>query len=165
MASGGPLHGDKLRPAVTVQRHLPMARARLFELWTDPVHLARWWGPVGWRVVRCETDLRLKGRWQTVLLTGSNETRSIGGQYLEIVPPERLVFTWEFPASTADVEPQVTVVTVTFLEEGDGTLLQLEHQKLAGGQAVDMDIGWNSTMDALQQYIDDVTANQSHRRE
>jgi uncharacterized protein YndB with AHSA1/START domain len=135
-----------------------MARTRLFHLWTDAAHLAKWWGPVGWRVVRCETDLRLNGRWQIWLLTGRNEERSIGGQYLDIAPPERLVFTWEFPTGEADKKPQISVVTVTFTEDGDGTLLQIEHQKLASGQAVDMDIGWNSTLDALQQYINDSTA-------
>lgn len=155
MASDGSLPGDKLRPAVTTMRRLPMARARLFELWTNPVHLAKWWGPIGWRVVRCETDLRLNGRWHTWLLTARDEERSIGGRYLEIIPPERLVFTWEFPGASSGEPAQVTIVTVTFLEDGDGTLLQIDHQKLSSGQAVDMDIGWNSTLDALQQYIDD----------
>jgi len=158
MASDGPPREDRLRPAVTTRRRMPMARARLFHLWTDPAHLAKWWGPVGWRVVRCETDLRLNGRWHTWLLTGRNEERSIGGQYLEIAPPERLVFSWEFPTAESDKDPQVSVVTVTFIEDGDGTLLQIEHQKLTSGQAVDMDIGWNSTLDALQRYINQSTA-------
>ncbi len=65
------------------------------------------------------------------------------------------MFTWEFPTAEADREPNVSIVTVTFIEDGDGTVLQIEHQKLTSGQAVDMDIGWNSTLDALQQYIND----------
>ena len=155
MASGGPRPGDKFRPAVMTNRRLPMARVRLFDLWTTPAHLAKWWGPVGWRMTRCDIDLRVNGRWHTWLLTGRNEERSIGGQYLEIVPPERLVFTWEFPTDEADQGPQITVVTVTFLEDGDGTLLQIEHQKLTSGQVVDMDVGWSSTLDALENYIND----------
>ena len=138
---------------MTTKRRLPMRRARLFELWTDPVHLAKWWGPVGWRVTRCEIDLRPSGRWHTWLLTSRDEEHFIGGQYLEIAPPERLVFTWEFPTEVPGGEPQVTVVTVTFLEDGDATLLQVSHQKLSSGQAVDMDVGWSSALDALDQYI------------
>src|SRR3974377_1952777 len=96
MASGGPRPGDKFRPAVMTNRRLPMARVRLFDLWTTPAHLAKWGGPVGWRMTRCDIDLRVNGRWHTWLLTGRNEERSIGGQYLEIVPPGRLGFTWGF---------------------------------------------------------------------
>ena len=163
MASGGSRPDDKLSPALITKRRLPMRRAGLFDLWTDPAHLAKWWGPIGWRMVRCEIDLRLNGRWHTWLLTGRNEERSIGGQYLDIVPPERLVFTWEFPADGPDKTPQITIVTVTFLEDGDGTLLQIKHQKLTTGQAVDMDVGWSSTLDALEQYINDQVAIRTNR--
>ena len=160
MASGGPREDDKQRRAVTTKRRLPISRKRLFELWTNPVHLMKWWGPIGWRVVRCEVDLKPDGRWHTWLLTGRNEERSIGGRYVDVVPPERLVFTWEFPASGADGAPQVTVVKVTFLEDGDGTMLQIEHRKLSNDQAVDMDVGWNSTLDSLQRYVQELLSVQ-----
>jgi len=131
-----------------------MRREELFRLWTDPAHLAQWWGPVGWRVTRCEVDLRPGGAWNTWLLTGRGDEHSIGGRYIEITPPERLVFTWEFPADVANGNPQVTVVTVQFVNDGDATELQIEHQKLSTGQAIDMDVGWTSTLDSLAQYID-----------
>jgi uncharacterized protein YndB with AHSA1/START domain len=146
--------GSEPRPSVTVRRRLPMHRDELFKLWTDPAHLARWWGPVGWRVTRCEVDLRPDGTWNTWLLTGRGDERSIGGRYIEISPPDRLVFTWNFPAGAAGGDPQLTVVTVQFIKDGDGTELHIEHQKLTTGQAVDMDVGWTSTLDSLAQYID-----------
>jgi len=75
-------------------------------------------------------------------------------RYIEISPPDRLVFTWDFPADTADGDPQVTVVIVQFIKDGDATELHIEHQKLTSGQAVDMDVGWTSTLDSLAQYVD-----------
>lgn len=144
---------DNVRPLVVVQRLLPMNRERLFTLWTDPIHLARWWGPAGWRVTRCEVDLRLGGEWRTWLLTARGEERSIGGRYLEIESPQRLVFTWEFPESNPGALPQVTVVTVTFEARGSSTLLAIEHRKLSSGQSVDMDIGWTSTLESLANYL------------
>ena len=77
------------------------------------------------------------------------------GRYLEVSSPERLVFTWGFPPRGADEQPMVTVVTVDFVEDRDGTILRIGHQKLSSGQAVDMDVGWNSTLDALTRYVED----------
>lgn len=152
---------DDARPPVTTRRLLPMHRARLFALWTDPRHLAQWWGPTGWRVTRCEVDLKVGGAWHTRLLTGRGEERSIGGRYLEINPPERLVFTWELPGSSASDVAQLTIVTVTFEAIGEATQLVIEHRKLSSGQAVDMDVGWNSTLDCLARYLIELQNNPS----
>jgi uncharacterized protein YndB with AHSA1/START domain len=138
---------------VTKRRIFPISRVRLFDLWTDPQHLAAWWGPVGWRVTRCQVDLREEGRWRTWLLTSTGVDREIGGRYLEILRPERLAFTWEFPGEPGSAE-QVTIVTVQFIDMGKHTELVLEHRKLSTGQAVDMDVGWMSAFDSLAAYVD-----------
>jgi uncharacterized protein YndB with AHSA1/START domain len=85
-------------------------------------------------------------------MTSRGGELSIGGKYLEVVVPERLVFTWEFPKE--GVTPQVTIVSVNFLDRSDSTEIVLEHRKLSSGQAVDMDVGWSSTFDSLARYLD-----------
>ena len=82
-------------------------------------------------------------------------------RYLEINPPERLEFTWEFPGDSASDEPQVTIVSVTFEAVGDATQLIIEHRKLSSGQAVDMDIGWTSSLESLAGYLTELQDNNS----
>jgi uncharacterized protein YndB with AHSA1/START domain len=130
-----------------------MGRSKLFQLWVDPMHLSNWWGPVSWTVIRCELDVRPGGRWRTWLMTSRGEERSIGGQYVEVVVPERLVFTWEFPGGD-EASAQVTVVSVNFVDRSDETEIVLEHRKLSSGQTVDMDVGWSSTFDSLTRYLE-----------
>ncbi len=145
---------------VNARRTFRIAASQLFQLWTDPAHLVKWWGPLGWQVLRCEVDLRVGGAWRSWLLTGRSEERVIGGEYLEIVPARRLVFTWEFPGPGASTQP--TIVSVDFIEHGAITELILQHHELSSGQAVDMDVGWNSTFDSLERYLG--AAGRAHHR-
>ncbi len=138
---------------VSMARSYPIARERLFRAWTDPVELAKWWGPEGWRVVRCELDVRPGGRWQTWFALTDGSSRSVGGVYREVAAPERLVFTWDGGQEDAAAE-ELSIVTVEFSEEAGRTTVSISHRKLTTGAAVDMDVGWNSTLDALGAYVE-----------
>jgi uncharacterized protein YndB with AHSA1/START domain len=148
-SSDAPAAGTR---TVCIRRSFPIQRDRLYQLWTDPIHLAQWWGPTGWTVTRCEIDAQAGGRWNTWLLTSGGEARSIGGRYLEIAPPEKLVFTWELKDAEADAL-LISVVSVLFFERGSETEIVLEHHELLTGQAIDMDVGWSMTFDSLSRHI------------
>ncbi len=89
--------------------------ALVFECWTTPALLQRWYGPPGWSLLVCEIDLRVGGAWRFV--SRQPDGREIGqrGVYKEIVPGVRLQHTesWE------DWNPGEVLVTVTF-EPVDG---------------------------------------------
>jgi uncharacterized protein YndB with AHSA1/START domain len=137
MAVAGPRDWTVLQ----VKRTLAAPRERVFRAWLDPELLRQWLtGPRGTsdaatvdpRVggefrVQVSTQLgRLLGR-----LPGSFQgSVHLVGRYLEISPPERLVFTfgWEdFP--TVDVDPETTTVTVEFHERAEGTEIVLTHER------------------------------------
>jgi uncharacterized protein YndB with AHSA1/START domain len=65
----------------------------VFKAWTEPAHLARWWGPKGFTNPICEVDLRVGGAWRIVMRAPNGAEYPGGGVYREIVKPERLVFT------------------------------------------------------------------------
>jgi uncharacterized protein YndB with AHSA1/START domain len=90
----------------------------VFEAMTKPEHVAQWWGRLGegYSVPVCEIDLRVGGRWRFVNRHPHGEA-AFHGEYREIMPPFRLVFTEifeEFPDT-------VSVVTTEFAEEGGQT--------------------------------------------
>lgn len=145
------------RPAdrvVSLRRSFPISRTVLFRAWTDPGELARWWGPQGWEMDRCELDVRRDGTWRTWFRLPDGSQRAIGGVYLEIVPAERLVFTWE-PEPEGDTPEEPSIVTLEFHDKAGATELTLTHRKLTTGRAVDMDVGWTSTFESLGDYAND----------
>lgn len=90
----------------------------VFEAMTRPEHVTQWWGRLGegYSVPVCEIDLRVGGRWRFVNRHPHGEA-AFHGEYREITPPSRLVYTEifeEFPDT-------VSVVTAEFVEEGSQT--------------------------------------------
>jgi uncharacterized protein YndB with AHSA1/START domain len=86
----------------------------VYEAFTDPELLKRWFGPHGWSLTVCEVDLRVDGAWRFVLQGPDGRTMGMGGVYREIVPGERTVHTEAF-----DDYPGDSVIT-TVLTEHDG---------------------------------------------
>ena len=84
----------------------------LFQAWSKPEHLMKWFGPVGWPVTLCEVDFRKGGRWR-MAMTGPSGQQStpFGGEYLEIVPDRKIVFDNAFednPAQEDDHGPSLS---------------------------------------------------------
>ena len=68
-------------------------RERVFAAWTEPERLKRWWGPGAFRTTEAEVDLRPGGRYALTLEPGAMH---LAGEFREVVPPERLVYTWRW---------------------------------------------------------------------
>jgi uncharacterized protein YndB with AHSA1/START domain len=95
--------------------------ARLvFEAWTKPELLKRWWIPksTGMSLLSCEVDVRVGGRYRFELSLGNSKTMAFFGKYIEVIPNSRLVWTNE-------ENNQGAVTTLTFDEKGGKTLLVL----------------------------------------
>src|ERR1700730_803239 len=105
---------------IRMTRLFDAPRHLVFEAMTKPEHVKRWWGRLGegYSVPVCEIDLRPGGAWRFVNRHPKGEV-AFSGEYREITPPSRLVFTEifeQFPDS-------VSVVTAEFTEEGGNTRL------------------------------------------
>jgi uncharacterized protein YndB with AHSA1/START domain len=92
-------------------------RALVFKAWTDPKRLAQWWGPRPFTNPVCEADARPGGKWRIVMQGPDGTQHPHGGEYIEVVAPERLVMTNKLEG---DFQPfGQSVWTVTF-DEVDG---------------------------------------------
>lgn len=68
---------------------------RVFEAITDPAQMPRWWGQRDlYRITESKTDLRPGGKWSSVGVGSDGKPFDVGGEYLEVAPPRRLVHTW-----------------------------------------------------------------------
>jgi uncharacterized protein YndB with AHSA1/START domain len=96
------------------------APARIvFEAWTKPELLKRWWIPKSsaLSLIACETDVRVGGRYRLVFVYGDSQPMEFFGRYIEVTPHSRLVWTNE------EGNEDGAVTTVTFDERQEKTLL------------------------------------------
>jgi uncharacterized protein YndB with AHSA1/START domain len=115
--------------------------ARLvFEAWTKPELIMRWWAPASFGItfLSCETDVRTGGSYRFVFAhPASEQPMAFFGRYLEVTPPSRLVWTNEEDADGA-------VTTATF-EETDGRTRVVVHDLYPSKDALDAATASGST--------------------
>jgi uncharacterized protein YndB with AHSA1/START domain len=141
------------------ERELVVARtingpARIvFEAFTKPELLRRWWVPksFGVSLLSCETDVRVGGRYRLVFGHGDSKPMEFYGRYIEVTPHSRLVWTNE------EGEDSGPVTTVTFEEKGGKTLLVM-HDLYPSKEALDaaMASGEKSGMDETFEQLDEL---------
>jgi len=137
------------QPSLTLTRRLRATPAKVFAAWTDPEKIIRWFGPEQTLTdtVTADMDVRVGGHFHIGFRTDDGEYHEVGGRYLEVVPDQRLVFSWAWH-STPERQSQVTVV---LRDEGDVTLLTLTHDKFFDEAARDGHRrGWTGTLDKLE---------------
>jgi uncharacterized protein YndB with AHSA1/START domain len=137
---------------VGVRRRIRATPAFLYQAWTNTERFIRWFGPKGWTVERCEIDACAGGTWRAWLKRGDGAIVCVGGVYTEVEPERRLVFTWDNDERGRPTDI-TSLVTVEFIELADGVDVCITHRELSTGQAVDMDIGWNSALDSLEDFV------------
>lgn len=132
-------------------------RALVFDAWTDPQHIGRWWGPKGFTTTTNVMEVKVGGIWDYVM-HGPDGTNYPGRSvYTEIERPERLVFS--HVGGKAD-DPHLTCrMCVTFEESGGKTTLTLRMifpSAEAAGHARELgaDTGGLESLDRLADFID-----------
>jgi uncharacterized protein YndB with AHSA1/START domain len=149
--------GSAATAAVHVTRELPARREEVFRAWTQPDLFARWFTPPGNSSVSADLDVRPGGSYRitlerTQLVPG---TSYIVGEYLEVVPPERLVFTfgWEEPPPLANIQELATLdsrVTVQLRDRGTATEISITHERLESPELRAFHRwGWETTLEQL----------------
>jgi uncharacterized protein YndB with AHSA1/START domain len=138
---------------LVIERVFNAPRELVFQAWTDPDHIAKWFGPRDHPACEVNVDVRPGGRWRGCLR--STETGNdlwLGGVYREIVPPERLSFTfaWEEEGERG----LETLVTITFAAQGAKTLMTFRQIPFQSAGELDGHRGgWTSCFDRLGDHL------------
>jgi len=127
-------------------------RERVWRAWTDPEQLRLWWGPRGFTAPSIEMDLRPGGRYRIAMRPPEGEIFHLNGVFQEIVPPERLVYTFQWEKPGWDY-PE-TLVTAEFRDLGGRTELVLIHERFPEEKMRnDHEGGWTGTLDRLAELL------------
>jgi uncharacterized protein YndB with AHSA1/START domain len=136
-----------------IKRDIAAPRSRVFAAWTDISQVALWWVPKGCTLLDCAMELRVGGAWRRRMRGPDGGIITKHGVYREIVPPERLVFTYNTEYADGRIDSE-TVVTLTLAEMDGRTRLTLQHVNFATeALATSHHGGWTTALERLFAYL------------
>jgi uncharacterized protein YndB with AHSA1/START domain len=139
--------------AVALDRVIAAPRSKVYRAWLDPTLLAGWFGPDDFSIIVATVDERVGGVHQVEMLDPDGGHHTFVAVIEELVPNERIVFTFKF-----DPEAQETKLTITFNDaEGGGTALRLEHERITVEGTINdqsVNVGWGQTLAKLQAFCE-----------
>jgi uncharacterized protein YndB with AHSA1/START domain len=149
---------------LVITRIFDASRELVWQAWTDPKQLVKWWGPKNFTAPVAKIDLRVGGKYLYCMRSPEGQDYWSTGIYREIVPPERLVCTDSFADADGNVVPgshyglghdfplemQVTIT----LEDVEGkTKMTLKHVGLPENMSDMTSTGWNESFDKLAESL------------
>ena len=146
-----------LERELTIVRIFDAPRALVWQAWTDPKMMTRWWGPKGFDNPVCELDVKVGGALRIVMRGIDGTEHPMKGLFQEIAPPERLVFTG-IAVDESGKHLLEGVTTVTLEEQNGKTKLTLhtravgkvpQAEFMLGG----MEQGWTESIDRLEHLL------------
>jgi|SRR5579863_3307720 len=146
---------EQLSPETTlkIRRTFQAPRERVFRAWTDAIELARWFAPSAEYSTHVpELDLKVGGKYKVEMHHKGGNVNKVGGTYREIVPPEKIVFTWRWEN---DPSAHESLVTIEFLDLGPATEVLLTHVQLPDAEQRDKHLqGWIGCLTRLAEYVE-----------
>ena len=137
---------------LVVRKTIKATAERLFEAWTEPEQLKKWWGPPGVTCIEVEVDLRVGGRYRMANQLPDGKILWISGEFESIEPPRELVYTWRVEPETQASER----VMVQFEARGDATEVIITHERIPNAAIRDMhEQGWHGCLEGLAEYLKD----------
>jgi len=143
---------------LSITRLIDAPRERIFEAWTDPEQLKQWFAPKPITTPECEMDPRPGGIFRT-LMRGEDGTEYPGtGVFLEVVAPERIVFTDAFLPGWIPAEKPFMTALITLTVESGKTryTAQVRHwneDDLKQHEAMNFHEGWGTCIDQLEALV------------
>jgi uncharacterized protein YndB with AHSA1/START domain len=136
-----------------ITRVIKAPRERVYAAWTNPAQLKQWFGPENVQTHDLIADVRVGGKFRWDLNNAEGERMTCRGEYRELQPGKKIVFTWQWE-DDEDWENHVSIVTVELGDAGGGTELRLAHEKLPNEESRDGHTrGWNSALDKLEKFF------------
>ncbi|HEX2468613.1 MAG TPA: SRPBCC domain-containing protein [Solirubrobacterales bacterium] len=148
---------DPLPPEATalrLERTFKAPAQAVFEAWTSADMLRRWW-PAGsdWETPVAEVDVRVGGRLRLVMRSPDGEEFGGGGEYVELTPPERLVFTWRWDGHAGHEGVQLIEVELSQRPDGTTTVVLTNRGLRDEGSKRSHRAGWEASFDNLDRVL------------
>ena len=139
--------------SLEIRRRIKAPRDRVYQAWTDLTQLKEWFGPENVKTRELIADIRVGGKYRWGLISPDGEELSCHGEYRELQPGRKIVFTWQWMDDEAWKENH-SLVTVELTDCAGGTEIHLTHEQLPSEESRDGHVGgWNSSIDKLERQL------------
>jgi uncharacterized protein YndB with AHSA1/START domain len=158
------------KDAIVIERSFDAPIDTIWQLWTELEHFKNWYGPIGFSIPSAQMDVRVGGKRLFCMQSPDGKmTMWLTGEYTEIVPKTRLVYTESMadehgnilPASALGLPedtPVITTITVILEAVGERTKMRMTHQGV-GVNEPEAAAGWEAAMDKMAARIEAVIAD------
>ena len=139
--------------SLEIKRVINAPRDRVYAAWTDPALLRKWFGPENVRTRDLVADAREGGQFRWDLTNPEGEEMTVVGEYRELQPGRKVVFTWQWQ-DDEDWEGHKSIVTVELFDCDGGTEVRLIHEQLPSEESRDRHSeGWTSLLKKLEKFV------------
>ena len=150
---------------LVIYRTFDAPRELVWQAWTEPERLMRWWGPKDFTAPVCKLDLRVGGKYLCCMRSAEGQDFWSTGTYREILPPERLVCSDSFsdeegnvvPATHYGMTPDFPLeleITMNLEDYKGNTRMTLRHVGIPPGEMSELcSDGWNQSFDKLAESL------------
>jgi uncharacterized protein YndB with AHSA1/START domain len=136
-----------------IKRVIDAPRDRVYAAWTDPAQLREWFGPETVQTHDFVAEIRVGGKYRWDLTNAEGERMTVHGEYRELEPGRKIVFTWQWDDDEV-WENRTSVVTVELSDCAGGTELRLIHEQLPSEPSRDRHThGWTSALSGLEKFL------------
>jgi uncharacterized protein YndB with AHSA1/START domain len=135
---------------LVVRRTIRATTERLFDAWTQPEQLKKWWGPASVECIDAKVDLRVGGHYRIANQFPDGKVLWIAGEFESIERPKKLVYTWRLESTQGPGER----VTVIFEAHGSETDIVVTHERIPTKATRDVhEQGWLGCLDGLAEFV------------
>jgi glutathione S-transferase len=139
--------------SLQIKRFIKAPRDRVYAAWTDPAQLKKWFGPENVQTRDLIADVRVGGQFRWDCTDPEGKEVTISGEYRELQPDKKIVFTWKHEANE-DWRNHSSVVTVELFDHEGGTEVHLIHENLpTEASRDDHKQGWNSVLGKVEKFL------------
>jgi uncharacterized protein YndB with AHSA1/START domain len=140
---------------VHTSRNFGVSVERLYTAWTTETDLREWWQPMGNVLGQMTNDLNSGGAVRYNFETADGGPAfSIDGVYKEVVPNERLVYTWNWKVPNDTIQDSEFLLTISFRGEGNGSAINVRQENFMSAEAVlPHQQGWEKALEDLEHFL------------
>ena len=137
-----------------IDRVFDAPRELVWKAWTDPEMMKIWSAPRGFTIPRSDGELRINGQWHATMFKPDGEQLNLGGKFLVIKEPERLVFTHVWMDENGNPTSPESIVTVTLTQRGSKTEMNFRQTGFDSvGSRDGHSEGWTECFDKLDEML------------
>jgi len=141
---------EQKKNVIEIERHFEVDAETLFRAWTEAEHLKQWWRPMGNSLTDVKNELKEGG---AVAYYVGDAGLEITGNYTEVVPNERLAYSWVWNMNDEGSESGYTL-NITFSPDGEGSKLKVVQEGFSGPEFLKPhEDGWEKGLNDLSSYL------------